>query len=47
MMLGMNFILIHMLKQTFMLMFCLMDQGFVSLYTGRDGISVQILLLKG
>lgn len=38
MMLGMNFILIHILKQTFMLMFCVMDQGFVSLYTGRDGI---------
>ncbi len=31
MMLGMNFILIHILKQTFMLMFCVMDQDFVRL----------------
>lgn len=36
MMLGMKFILI---QQTFMLVFCMMDQSFVSLYTGRDGIS--------
>ncbi len=43
MMLGMNFILIHILKQTFMLMFCVMDQDFVRLYTGRDGIQFTFL----
>lgn len=40
MVLGMKFILIHILKQTFMLVFSMMDQSFASLYTSRDGISV-------
>lgn len=51
MMLGMKLILIHILKQTFMLVFCMTDQGFVRLYAGRDEISVQIFMayvwLKG